>query len=175
VCNLYRCGVWLDGLCGALFISGLLRSIDQTAPAPSHPSHQSTQGGRVVEPGIKGFWRCYSNIQHLLGTELKTSLAAAGGADPLTPYTPSGFYSPQGLEVGVAAVDSVNNRHDSMHCTQLTLSWQHHPTGPGPHLRRPSPPARAGRHLFPYGQPLPKPPPGGSRDGAGAGGAAAGA
>jgi hypothetical protein len=51
----------------------------------------------VVEPGIKGFWRCYSNIRHLLGRELKGAL---GGADPLATFEKSGFFSPDGLEVG---------------------------------------------------------------------------
>ncbi|KAI8467660.1 MAG: hypothetical protein J3K34DRAFT_523548 [Monoraphidium minutum] len=55
-----------------------------------------TPGGRVVEPGIKGFWRCYSNIQALLGSELAGRMPAGG---PLTPYTRSGFWSPDGLEV----------------------------------------------------------------------------
>jgi hypothetical protein len=51
-----------------------------------------SQGGRVVEPGIKGFWRCYSNIDALLSKEL-------GGSSPLTRYTRSGFWTPEGLEV----------------------------------------------------------------------------
>ncbi|GBF89848.1 amine oxidase [Raphidocelis subcapitata] len=55
-----------------------------------------SQGGRVVEPGIKGFWRCYSNIDALLTKELRGAL---GGGSPLTGYTRSGFWTPEGLEV----------------------------------------------------------------------------
>ncbi|MGD2182328.1 hydroxysqualene dehydroxylase [Lusitaniella coriacea] len=62
--------------------------------ASSHPgglvAGWKTPGGRSVEGGIHGFWYPYRNIFHLVD-ELKLS--------PFTPFTRSGQYSPNGLEV----------------------------------------------------------------------------
>ncbi|WIA19763.1 hypothetical protein OEZ85_005677 [Tetradesmus obliquus] len=47
--------------------------------------------GQLVEPGIKGFWYQYSNIEALV-SEL-------GIPSPFTPFTRSSFWSPDGLQV----------------------------------------------------------------------------
>lgn len=52
-----------------------------------------SEAGRAVEPGIKGFWYQYANIE---------SLVDALGLSPssiFTPYTQSSFYNPKGLQV----------------------------------------------------------------------------
>eukprot|EP00775_Hariotina_reticulata_P005159 gene5159-5397_t len=47
--------------------------------------------GQVVEPGIKGFWYQYANIDALV--------ADLGIPSPFTPFTSSAFWSPDGLQV----------------------------------------------------------------------------
>lgn len=49
----------------------------------------------TMELGVKGFWRCYANIDALLA-ELASDLPRGGA---LTPYTRSGFYDERGLVV----------------------------------------------------------------------------
>lgn len=49
-----------------------------------------TSKGQVVEPGIKGFWYQYANIE---------SLVKKLGIDPFTEWTRSSFWAPDGLQV----------------------------------------------------------------------------
>eukprot|EP01025_Chloroclados_australasicus_P068224 TRINITY_DN9466_c0_g2_i7.p1 TRINITY_DN9466_c0_g2~~TRINITY_DN9466_c0_g2_i7.p1 ORF type:complete len:590 (+),score=61.68 TRINITY_DN9466_c0_g2_i7:127-1770(+) len=51
-----------------------------------------TKKGKQVEPGFKGFWYQYWNIFNLVEKELQIK-------DAFTPFTPSGFWSPQGLTI----------------------------------------------------------------------------
>ncbi|KAF8062940.1 hypothetical protein HT031_003779 [Scenedesmus sp. PABB004] len=55
-------------------------------------SAATTPAGRVVEPGIKGFWYQYANIEALVA---ELGIAPS----PFTPWTRSSFWSPAGLEV----------------------------------------------------------------------------
>jgi hypothetical protein len=62
--------------------------------AAEHPGGLSTawktSKGQVVEPGIKGFWYQYANIE---------SLVKKLGIDPFTEWTRSSFWAPDGLQV----------------------------------------------------------------------------
>jgi len=93
--------VWFVGLWCVWCVHAQQLDPTLTSHHPSPPTHtlENHPGGRVVEPGIKGFWRCYANIQNLMATELRSELASRGGGDPLTQYTRSGFWTPGGLEV----------------------------------------------------------------------------
>eukprot|EP01023_Acetabularia_acetabulum_P049350 TRINITY_DN5265_c0_g1_i2.p1 TRINITY_DN5265_c0_g1~~TRINITY_DN5265_c0_g1_i2.p1 ORF type:complete len:546 (-),score=110.46 TRINITY_DN5265_c0_g1_i2:337-1974(-) len=61
------------------------------SPNPAGLSKKfTTQQGKIVEPGIKGFWYQYQNIFNLVEKELNIKNA-------FTRFTPSGFWGPKGL------------------------------------------------------------------------------
>uniref|UniRef100_A0A383VMW8 Amine oxidase domain-containing protein n=1 Tax=Tetradesmus obliquus TaxID=3088 RepID=A0A383VMW8_TETOB len=65
--------------------------LDASATPGGLSSAFQTPGGQLVEPGIKGFWYQYANIEALV--------AELGIPSPFTPFTRSSFWSPDGLQV----------------------------------------------------------------------------
>jgi uncharacterized protein with NAD-binding domain and iron-sulfur cluster len=83
------------GAAYALAQSGAQVTVLDTAMSPGGLAAVSQRGGRTIEPGIKGFWRQYCNIDRLVED--------LGLSQVFTGWTSSSFYSPSGLQVWLAS------------------------------------------------------------------------
>lgn len=83
-------GGW--GAAKALCEQGCRVTLLDAVPDPTGATPMLSPTGKPVEPGVRGFWRDYPNINRLVA-EL-----GLDEADVFTPCTNSSFYGPEGLE-----------------------------------------------------------------------------
>jgi len=76
----------------ALCENGCDVTLFDTLPDPTGAQPMLTPSGKPFEPGTRGFWMDYPNIESLL-CEMKVPIN-----EVLTDFEPSAFYSPDGLE-----------------------------------------------------------------------------
>jgi len=76
-------------LCEAASLDAPVRvTLVDALPDPTGATVPTTASGKPIEAGFRGFWRDYPNIFSLVDAP----------DDVFTPYLPSAFYSPDGLE-----------------------------------------------------------------------------
>ena len=76
----------------ALCENGCDVTLLDTLPDPTGSKPMLTPTGKPFEPGTRGFWKDYPNIESLL-SEMKVPIN-----EVLTDFTASSFFSPDGLE-----------------------------------------------------------------------------
>ncbi len=86
-------GGWAGwGAAKAALAQGCRVTLLDAQPDPTGATPMRSRSGRPVEPGVRGFWKDYPNIEAMLGE------VGVDEDDVFTDFTNSSFWSPDGLE-----------------------------------------------------------------------------